>query len=345
MERTMGNLNKVANVDKKFKKSGNLFGKLLTLLSIFVVIFLLVFLFSPSTLSSLGFSVFSNQKNNPVVDLPKIQTPNSIPFLYPSKTEVKWDNLELLEFSNNLSNIKIPIFMYHSIDTFQSISPKDANPTLARGMRIPPDLLRKHVKFLKASGYTGITFEDLLSYKNNEFKIPKKSVILSFDDGWQDNYNAYSILKEENFIGSFGIITGIIDKPGRLNKEQLKEMHDNKMELVSHTVNHPALASQSDVKIKSELLESKDYLEKIIGKKMKTIIYPTGSYNTKVIEIAKSLGYELGATTLGYSEAGGQNLVKPFELTRIRVECSIPNKSTPRSEECPGSGSWFYKTL
>jgi peptidoglycan/xylan/chitin deacetylase (PgdA/CDA1 family) len=277
-----------------------------------------------------------------VQELKPVLAPELKTHIEPSKKVAKWEGIELLDYNDNP---KVPILMYHSIATYESIDPKDPKPELARGLRIPPELLKKQLDFLKAKGYTTITFADLEAYSNQKTKIPKNSIILSFDDGFADNFIAYELLKTNNQIGVFAIITGLIDQGGRLSNSQLEQMHQDGMELVSHTVNHRSLATLNNTQIISELKDSQIRLSQITKKPITTLIYPAGSYNTLVITEAKKLGYTLAATTKYYNPNLGLPLNSPLELTRVRVECSVPASSNYRSNLCPGFGSWIFKGL
>jgi peptidoglycan/xylan/chitin deacetylase (PgdA/CDA1 family) len=266
--------------------------------------------------------------------VPAIFSPSSDP----NSSKERFKDLKMQEYTDTP---KVTIFMYHSIDTFENISPKEANPVQARAYRFPPELLRKHLTILAKNGYTSITFNDLIEFKEKKNKIPEKSVILSFDDGWADNFTAFKVLKESKSIGSFGIVSDFVDKPNRLSSAQLVEMKEAGMEIVSHSKTHANLASLNGEGLRLELEQPKQFLEKIIKKPVQTIIYPAGAYNDNTIKVAQELGYKLGSNTKAYNEEAGISLTKaPFELTRVRVQC--PSNANPRAPECPNLGSSFY---
>ncbi len=252
----------------------------------------------------------------------------------------KWDNLSLQEFS---SNPKVPIVMYHSIDTFESIPKHDRNPRMSRNLRIPPAILSKNLKTIKQKGYTTITLTDLQLFLEKKQKIPSKSIILTFDDGWADNWRAFELLKEEQMVASFGIVGNFVGQPNRLNADQIKTMSQEGMDIVSHSNNHYNLARMNNFELDKDLRVSKLLLEKITNKPVESLIYPAGAYNNNVINSAKKMGYKTGTTTLPYSPIKGQNLDQPFDLTRIRAECTF--SSNLRSSECFNSGSDFFEKM
>ena len=89
----------------------------------------------------------------------------------------------------------IPVFMYHSVgivnnnwhDSFLTISYKD---------------FESQLKYFKDSGYTTIGLDDLERYMFSESSLPRKTIILTFDDGYLDNYiYAYPLMKKYGFSG------------------------------------------------------------------------------------------------------------------------------------------------
>ena len=293
---------------------------MLSKLTVFINILMLLVFFS-------AFFVFGNPNVNLNVNSPFIKQPDQSP--KPSIVE-------------EVVNVQpIPILMYHSIANYSDIDPKDPNPKLAHGLRIPPLILNNQLKVLKDKGYNTIKFEDLSNYTQFKKALPSKPIIITFDDSWADNVIAYNKLKELGMIGSFGVVSGFMNQPGRLTSAQVKEFSDNGMEITSHTVSHPNLTIIAPASLKNELLNSKKTLEDLIGKEVNTLIYPTGAYNDAVINTAKLVGYQFGASTKGYP--GTQDLKKPFELTRIRVECNIG--FSLREDTCANLGGSFFTQL
>ncbi|WP_169763686.1 polysaccharide deacetylase family protein, partial [Campylobacter mucosalis] len=77
---------------------------------------------------------------------------------------------------------------------------------------------RAQMKFLCDNNYKCLTSSEFLAYKNGELVLPKKSVFITFDDGWRDNfYYAYPILKEFNLSATIFIVTSWIEKASEQN--------------------------------------------------------------------------------------------------------------------------------
>ncbi|MDQ0202697.1 polysaccharide deacetylase family protein [Pectinatus haikarae] len=156
---------------------------------------------------------------------------------------------------------------------------------------------RKQIEYLSEQGYSTISLMNFIRAKKYGDKLPDKSVILTFDDGYEDNYTeVMPILAENNMTGTVFIITNSIGLEGYLTWDQLREMQLVNMEIGSHTANHIPLASLEPEKINDEIHLSKLLME---WKGLKTIYffsYPNGSYNDTAQTDLRADGY-LGAVT------------------------------------------------
>ena len=146
-------------------------------------------------------------------------------------------------------NAVVPIFMYHFVreDTGDYEYPENM---------VRPESLRKQLQYLKENGYETIYKTDIGNLQNFT-----KPVWLTFDDGWEDFYqNAFPIFKEYNMKASYYVITNLVGTAGYVKEDQLKEMKESGLiDIQSHTVTHPRLASLSKEKITEELSNSKKY--------------------------------------------------------------------------------------
>lgn len=189
----------------------------------------------------------------------------------------------------------VPVLYYHSVDS------SEANEVI-----ISPDRLREQLQYIKDSGYTSLTMSELNDYIVNEKEIPEKSIVITFDDGYADNYtNAFPILKELDMKATIFVITSGIDKDDYyLTSNKIKEMSDYGIDIESHTVNHRNILNEKltyDEQLE-EFKNSKETLEKITGKPVLAIAYPFGDFNDNSIKAAKEAGYSLAfKTDLGYS--------------------------------------------
>ncbi len=218
----------------------------------------------------------------------------------------------------NLRAARVPILMYH----YLSVPPPDAD-IYRLDLSVTPDAFNAQMDYLATQGYHPIRLADLTDYLLNGTPLPSKPIVLTFDDGYADNYaNAFPILKKHKFPATFFVITQFTDdnKPGYMTWDQLEEMAIEGMEIGSHTLNHIDLRGKSRSVQASEIAGSKAMIESRIGTPVKSFCYPAGSYDALTISILRSTGY-LGATT----EIQGtlQSTSDIYELRRIRMRGSF----------------------
>lgn len=211
--------------------------------------------------------------------------------------------------SDTREEVKIPIIMYHHIRSYDI-----EDDPIGTNLSISEEIFTEHLDHLKTNGYTTITFDSLNKFPNSA--LPQKPIILTFDDGYDDNYQAYKLLKKNDMVGTFYIISNYIDRPGHLKFDQIIEMSESGMEIGGHTMNHLDLTNISEEKLASELGESKASLEKIIKKPVESFCYPAGKYNQHVVKMVENAGYKTATTT----KTGIASTKDPrFELKRLRV--------------------------
>jgi len=187
-------------------------------------------------------------------------------------------------FLKFLSFNEAVILMYHSVDNNEEY------------FNVTPEEFKKQMVFLKEHNYNVIKLSDLTGLFEQK-KIKSNTVVITFDDGYQDNFlNAFPILKELNLPATIFVPTSLINSElttstGKsykiVNEHELKEMADNGLiELGSHCNRHVKLTTLTEAEIEQELSVSKNILEKLLGKKVGLIAYPWGRYNSAVLKIA-----------------------------------------------------------
>lgn len=205
----------------------------------------------------------------------------------------------------------IPVLMFHSI-----------TDVTGNEVQLSKGKFKQEMQYLKDKGYTTLTLTELYDFFEKNKPIPQKSVVITFDDGYVDNYtNAYPILKEFGFKATIFDITGTVDTSAAyLTSAQLKELDSNGIDIQPHTVNHVDLNKVSyDVQYK-ELKDSKDFLEKLLGKTIKFVAYPDGEWNQDTIKAVKDIGYTMAFTTAG-TWSNKQNGI--YTLYRVYVSANF----------------------
>ncbi|MDO5516123.1 MAG: polysaccharide deacetylase family protein [Clostridium sp.] len=213
-------------------------------------------------------------------------------------------------------NRGIPVIGYHSIGS---------DSTGTSPLVISPEKFRKHLKTLADRGYTTLTLKQVEDYLLNDEPIPAKSVLLTFDDGYEDNYtNMFPILKEFKMNAVIFVIPTYLDSGEYLKRSQVKEMSDYGIDIESHTYTHKRLGDLPYEEQLKELTLSKKAVNDITGKDVTSIAYPEGIYNEDTIKAVKEAGYKMGFTIKrGYADRDDDI----FELNRVCVDHTYEGKN------------------
>lgn len=207
--------------------------------------------------------------------------------------------------------------MYHYISKAPS-----GSDIYRQDLSVSPQRFAEHLRYLDEAGYTTITLDDLLFALTQDRPLPQKSVILTFDDGYVDNFTyAYPLLKQHRMVGIFFILTEFASQ-GRaeyLNWAQIEEMAEGGMRFGSHSRDHPDLRNRSIDYLVWQALGGKEAIEEHLGYHPRWIAYPSGGYDEQVIAVYKSAGYWGGVTT---RQGATHTSEGPFDLRRVRVRGS-----------------------
>lgn len=221
-----------------------------------------------------------------------------------NNTKNRFENVSLTS-----DNIGIPVLYYHSVDE-----------NAANEVTITPEKLKEQLNYINNNNYVTVTMTELYDHIENNKPIPEKSILITFDDGYMNNYTeAFPMLKELNMTATIFCVGNSLDGSYYLSEEAIKEMSDYGIDIESHTVNHLHLDTMSYDEQLLELKNSKNILEKITGKEVLSLAYPFGDYNDDTIKAAKDAGYKMGFTTkLGLSDRADDI----YKLDRIYISSS-----------------------
>lgn len=207
----------------------------------------------------------------------------------------------------NSSPKPIPILMYHSIGINRR-----------NNLLVAPAKFNSQIKHLHKAGYQTICFQTLENYWKSGKPLPAKPILLTFDDGYKDNYTiAYPILKKYKFKATIFVITNFVDDANHLSQKQIKEMISSGLiDIGAHTKTHPDLTTVPSKKVYQEIFGSKQILTKYTGKPVIAFAYPIGKYNYEVVKATGAARYKFAVTTKpGYANAKQGWLT----LNRVRI--------------------------
>jgi peptidoglycan/xylan/chitin deacetylase (PgdA/CDA1 family) len=185
------------------------------------------------------------------------------------------------------------------------------------------------MEWLHSRGYQVISLEQLISFRNEKRLPPGRSVIITFDDGYQDNWEiAYRILRDHSFPATIFLVsqyvgkTNLWDLDGELTErkllswENILEMAQNGISFGSHSRSHPRLTELSEEQLRNEIELSRSELQNELEEQIVTFAYPNGKYNQKIVSVLKDSGFLASCS----SDSGVNDPCVPdFSLRRAEI--------------------------
>lgn len=203
----------------------------------------------------------------------------------------------------------VPVLMYHHV------LPKEG--FIASSV----ENFEKQMRFLAEDGWTTLSAEAFYRFKRGEQKLPKKSLLITFDDGWRDNYIfAYPILKKYGLRATLFIVTEWIEEASKAPaafealshgecKKRIKqspasvvlswdeiEAMQNVFDFHSHTHTHRDDYFGS-CRWEEEFIRSKELLRSRLGIESRQLCWPRGNYTLELVDEAFKYGYDILYTT------------------------------------------------
>jgi peptidoglycan/xylan/chitin deacetylase (PgdA/CDA1 family)/glycosyltransferase involved in cell wall biosynthesis len=218
----------------------------------------------------------------------------------------------------------IPVLMYHRVP--------DAPIATQHRTFVTTKNFAKHLRFFALRGLQSITFSEYLAYAAGDKPLqefPRKPFILTFDDGYRDNYvNMLPLTEKFGFKGvlfllgdfqanvNFWDIGEDVEANRIMNTEQKKSFVDHGWEIGAHTLTHPHLTQLSDEDVLREVCESRDRIEQELQAKVVTFAYPYGTYDDRIKGLVRQSGFEFGIAT----DTGGRTIEDDrFAVFRVNM--------------------------
>jgi len=198
---------------------------------------------------------------------------------------------------------RVPVLMYHAVSDYTWGIPE---------LFVSPSELEKQLQAMLDEGYTAITFEDL-----NHIDEIEKPVLLTFDDGYDDNYTElFPLLQKYRVKATVFMIVNDIGKNHKLTEEQIREMSDSGLvSFQSHTMSHNYLDEMYETQLRSEHYDSMIALARITGKQPFVMCYPTGrssAYSREITAEYYQYGLDMGGACYVTGDA-------PYRICRYYI--------------------------
>lgn len=209
--------------------------------------------------------------------------------------------------------MKFPILTYHSILLHKEILTKSKKDRI---YCLEDAVFKEQLAYLNDNSFSPLTFRELKEISLNHRPSPMKPIILTFDDGYENNYRiAFPLLKEIGLKATFFVITDLIEEPGYLKWEQIHDMFRQGMEIQSHTHTHLPLDNLSSDILRNELTVSKQILESKLKSQIFVLAIPHGRRPNSLKSVAMESGYEFICTSeWGINQINDDIFLKRFPI-------------------------------
>jgi len=184
---------------------------------------------------------------------------------------------------------------------------------------VQPDDFAAQMHWLSTHGYHAVTLHRVYDHWLRGTPLPPHPIVLTFDDGTmgQDTH-ALPVLHKLHWPGVLNLKVDALKSKETLPPWRVKQMLAAGWELDAHTITHPDLTRVDDARLWQEVHGSRVELQRLFHVPVDFFCYPSGRYDTHVVDAVRRAGY-LGATTTKYGLATPHDL---YTLSRIRIDGS-----------------------
>lgn len=247
---------------------------------------------------------------------------------------------EVPAFNKN-EEVRVGIVMYHSILNDKNKAGKYV---------ITPQLLEEDFKYLKENGYTPVYVSELIDWVKNGTSLPEKPVVISFDDGYYNNYSyALPLLEKFDFKAVISIIGKYTDEYSASSEkpnnnyshatwENLSDMA-GRFEILNHTYNMHSAESRKGLmrfpnegidKYNSNISDDVLLLQRLLKSELdidcRTFTYPYGYISEESEVLIRNLGFEASLSCYEHINTLTHNPNCLYSLGRYNRPYGIPSE-------------------
>ncbi len=208
----------------------------------------------------------------------------------------------------------IPILCYHNL-----------GPESKGRLLLAASKFDEQMRYLKANGYRVISMAEFVEFTRLGRQLPRKSIVLTFDDGYKSFMQyAYPLLKELGFTATLFVYTDYVGAgKNAFTWQELKELTAAGFDVEAHSKSHGDLrrvAGEPDAtyarRMQAELGQPQDLFKRNLGQPRTIIAYPYGSWDESLLSRLAEYGYVAGFSV---RRQGNASFVRPLAATRSQI--------------------------
>lgn len=207
--------------------------------------------------------------------------------------------------------LKVPVLMYHHIQPEAQAREKGQT-----ALTVDSGVFDQQMAYLAQNGYTTIFADELINALKSRTALNPKSVVITIDDGYADNYiYALPILQKYNIKANIMLASGLMGNPDMLTWDQVNGLKSSGLVyFTNHTWSHFAVNHGSQEKIETEIDTAQAQIQQHTGQTVNVFTYPYGAISNNAIAALQRKGYS-GA----FSEISGFYQCDSFLMTLHRT--------------------------
>lgn len=214
----------------------------------------------------------------------------------------------------------IPILLYHSVST--------KPPTWVAPFTVTPRTFASHLDLIVSSGRTVLTVSQLEEAMRGRAPMPRRPLLVTFDDGFADFLRASDELASRNLPSTLYATTGALVGRGgtdpalalppadMLSWSQVQTLPERRVEVGAHTHTHPQLDVLPPGDAADEIRRSKLLLEDALGREVRSFAYPHGFHSASVCRMVRDAGYSSAGAVMDALSSENDRL---FALARLTI--------------------------
>lgn len=218
---------------------------------------------------------------------------------------------------HTVDSIEVPVLVYHSIAQHHAGQSGEQ-----RELDVDTSTFRRQMDYLEAQGHPVVPLMDLIDQLEGKRELPARAVVITFDDGWQDQYEfAFPILKQHRFTATFFVYTNAIGNgPAFMTWDELRDLQHAGMTIGAHSRTHPRLTDPK-VSLEDEIDGSRSDIARELGVSPQLFAYPYGDWNQRVVASVRAAGFS-GARGMGDGPTNTPSTI--FTLRSILATDDMP---------------------
>lgn len=215
---------------------------------------------------------------------------------------------------------RLSVLMYHHVGP--------SRPGTYPDLTVSPDAFARQISALAKRGYRGITPGEYLQARRGEIVLPKRALIVTFDDGYADIAEyAFPVLARHGFGCVVFIVTDELAGTNSwdeargsathrlLSREQILDWQARGVEFGGHSRTHASLPTLGLQQLREEINGCRADMERLTGSSPQAFAYPYGDYDSRAVAEARA-AYALAFTTVEGTNCLGTD---PHLLRRTMV--------------------------